>query len=87
MVRLRVKQILVEQKKSVWWLYKNYFPKMGYTNLNNIIKNKTKRISYSTLDIISEALDVPAKDLLEQVPNPEGSKEKDLIIVKDKKKK
>lgn len=81
MVRLRVKEILVKEKKSVWWLYKNYFPNMGYTNLNNIIKNKTKRISYSTLDIMSIALHVPVSELLEQIPG-ENNKE-DLIITKE----
>lgn len=71
MVRLRVDEILKEKNKSVYWLFNNYFPAMGYTNLNNIIKNKTKRIAYTTLDIISDALDVPVADLFEKIPEDE----------------
>ena len=44
---------------------------MGYTNLNNIIKNKTQRIAYTTLDIMSDALDVPVSELLEKIPEEE----------------
>ena len=71
MVRLRVDEILKEKKKSVYWLFNNYFPSMGYTNLNNIIKNKTQRIAYTTLDIMSDALDVPVSELLEKIPEEE----------------
>lgn len=66
MVKLRVDEILKKQDKTVYWLYVNYFPAMGYTNLNNIIKNKTQRISYQTLDILSEALNVPIGDLFKK---------------------
>lgn len=71
MVRLKVDEILKKKKKSVYWLYINYFPSMGYTNLNNVIKNKTQRISYETLEKFSEALDVPISELLEKIPNKE----------------
>ncbi|WP_299996569.1 helix-turn-helix transcriptional regulator [uncultured Clostridium sp.] len=71
MVRLRVDEILKKKKKSVYWLYINYFPSMGYTNLNNVIKNKTQRVSYETLEKFSEALDVPVSELLEKIPNKE----------------
>lgn len=71
MVRLRVDEILKKKKKSVYWLYINYFPFMGYTNLNNVIKNKTQRVSYETLEKFSEALDVPVSELLEKIPNKE----------------
>ncbi len=66
MVTLRVDKILEKKGKSVYWLYVNYFPSMGYTNLNNIIKNKTQRISYQTIDILSEALEVPISELFEK---------------------
>lgn len=68
MVRLKVDKILKKQGKSVYWLYINYFHSMGYTNLNNIVKNKTQRIGYNTLDILSEALKVPISDLFEKLP-------------------
>lgn len=71
MVRLRVDEILKKKKKSVYWLYVNYFPSMGYTNLNNVIKNKTQRIGYETLEKFSEALEVPVSELLEKIPNKE----------------
>lgn len=71
MVRLRVDEILKKKKKSVYWLYVNYFPSMGYTNLNNVIKNKTKKVSYESLEKFSEALDVPVSELLEKIPNKE----------------
>ena len=71
MVRLRVDEILKKKKKSVYWLYVNYFPSMGYTNLNNVIKNKTKKVSYESLEKFSEALDVPVSELLEKIHNKE----------------
>lgn len=71
MVRLRVQDILKKRKLSVYWLYTNYFPSMGYTNLNNIIKNKTQKVSYEALEKFSEALDVPISELLEKIPNKE----------------
>lgn len=71
MVRLKVDEILKKKKKSVYWLYINYFPSRGYTNLNNVIKNKTQRISYEALEKFSEALDVPISELLEKIPNKE----------------
>lgn len=66
MVLLRVDEILKKQGKTVYWLYVNYFPSMGYTNLNNMIKNKTQRISRQTLDILSEALNVPVGELFKK---------------------
>lgn len=55
-VKLRVDEIIKEKGISVYSLWNNYFKSLGYTHLNNIIKGRTKKISYETIAKFCEAL-------------------------------
>ncbi len=62
MLKLRIDQILKEQNKSKYWLFKKLEP-MSYQNFNKIYTNSTSSIKFETLEKISNALDVPVGDL------------------------
>jgi len=65
MVRLRILEILEERDKSKYWLWKK-LDGMSYQNYNAVITNKRTKISFDTLDKISNALEIPVGDLFEQ---------------------
>lgn len=52
MVKLNVKNLLKEKKKSKYWLFNqlNDIGNMSYTNFNNLIENKTKSIKYANIE-------------------------------------
>ena len=64
MVRLRVLEILAEQKHTKYWLWKQM--EMIYQNFNRIVNNETSSIRFDNLDKISQLLNVPVGDLFEQ---------------------
>jgi len=64
MVRLRILEILVEQKHTKYWLWKQM--DMSYQNFNRIVNNETSSIRFDNLDRISHILNVPIGDLFEQ---------------------
>ena len=64
MVRLRVLEILAEQKHTKYWLWKQM--DMSYQNFNRIVNNETSSIRFDNLDKISQLLNVPVGDLFEQ---------------------
>lgn len=66
MVRLRIVEILEEQEKSKYWLWKR-LDGMSYQNFNAIVTSKTTKISFETLDKLSKALALPVGDLFEQI--------------------
>lgn len=66
MVRLRVLEILEERSKTKYWLWKRC-DGMSYQNFKAVINNETTKIAYSTLDRLSNALEIPVGDLFEQV--------------------
>jgi DNA-binding Xre family transcriptional regulator len=65
MVQLRVLEILQEQGRTKYWLFKN-IGISSYTNFDRMIKNQTKSIEYQWLDKMSTVLDVPVGELFEQ---------------------
>lgn len=65
MVRLRILEILEEQKHTKYWLYKR-MDMMSYRNFKNIVDNETSSIRFETLDKLSRILNVPIGDLFEQ---------------------
>ena len=67
MVRLRVLEILAEQKHTKYWLWKQM--DMSYQNFNRIVNNETSSIRFDNLDKISQLLNVPVGDLFEQTEN------------------
>lgn len=64
MVRLRVLEILAEQKHTKYWLWKQM--DMSYQNFNRIVNNETSSIRFENLDKISQLLNVPVGDLFVQ---------------------
>ncbi len=66
MLRIRIDQILKEQGKTKYWLYKKLEP-MSYQNFNRIYTNSTSSIKFSTLENLSDALNVPIDDLFEKI--------------------
>lgn len=64
MVRLRILEILQEQKHTKYWLYKQM--DMSYQNFNRIVNNETGSIRFDNLDKLSRILGVPVGDLFEQ---------------------
>lgn len=64
MVRLRVLEILAEQNRTKYWLWKQM--DMSYQNFNRIVNNETSSIRFDNLDRISQLLNVPVGDLFEQ---------------------
>ena len=48
MIRLRAKEILEQQGKTKYWLYKQLG--MSYQNFNRMINNETKSIRYENIE-------------------------------------
>lgn len=65
MIRLRVLEILKEQNKTKYWLWKRC-DGMSYQNFKAVVNNETTKIAYSTLDRLSKALEMPVGELFEQ---------------------
>lgn len=61
MLRLKVLELLEEQGKTKYWLYKQLG--MSYQNFNNMVLNKTKSIRYETLETMCQLLDCTPNDL------------------------
>lgn len=65
MVKLKIIEILEENGRSKYWLWKR-LDGMSYQNFSLIVNNKTTKISFETLDKLSKALCLPVGDLFEQ---------------------
>ena len=48
MLKLRVTELLAEQGKTKYWLYKQL--NMSYQNFNRMINNETKSIRYENIE-------------------------------------
>lgn len=67
MVRLNVKNLLKEKKKTKYWLFNmlNNIGTISYTNFNNLVENKTGSIKYSNIEKLCKILDCTPNDLFE----------------------
>lgn len=61
MLKLRILDLLEEQGKTKYWLYKQLG--MSYQNFNNMVLNKTKSIRYETLETMCQLLNCTPNDL------------------------
>ena len=63
MIKLRVKEILEENNKTKYWLYKQ----MGksYQNFSKMINNETKSIRYENIEALCIIFDCTPNDLFE----------------------
>lgn len=64
MVKLRVLEILEEQNRTKYWLFKQM--ETTYTSFHKMINNNTKSIHYETLDKLSTILNCSVGDLFEK---------------------
>ena len=65
MIRLRVTEILEEQKRSKYWLHKQM--DLSYQNFNRMISNKTSSIRFENLEKLSLILNCSINDLFEYI--------------------
>ncbi len=65
MVRLRILDILAEQNRSKYWLYKQM--ELSYQNFNRMVQNETASIKFENLDKLSQILNCPIGDLFETI--------------------
>lgn len=63
MLQLRIKEILHEQGRTKYWLYKQM--DLSYQNLSRIMNNETSSIHFDVLEEFSRILQVPVGDLFE----------------------
>lgn len=63
MVQLRVLEILNEQGKTKYWLYKRM--EMSYQNFNKMVTNQTQSIHYDKIQKLCELLECSVGDLFE----------------------
>lgn len=68
MLRIRLDEILKEKGQTKYWLFKMLEP-MSYQNFNRIYKNETSSIKFSTLERLSDVLDVSISDLFQKIPD------------------
>lgn len=67
MVKLNVKKLLKEKKKTKYWLFNmlNNIGTISYTNFNNLVENKTGSIKYSNIEKLCKILECTPNDLFE----------------------
>ena len=63
MIKLRVQELLEENGKTKYWLYKQLG--MSYQNFNKMINNETKSIRYENIETICLLLNCTPNDLFE----------------------
>lgn len=64
MVRLRILEILEEQNRTKYWLFKQM--DLSYQNFNRMITNQTSSIRFENLDSLSTILGCTIGDLFEK---------------------
>ena len=62
MIRLKVVELLEEQGKTRYWLYKQLG--MSYQNFSRMINNETKSIRYENIETMCLLLNCTPNDLL-----------------------
>ena len=67
MIKLNVKKLLEQKKKSKYWLFNqlNNVGNISYTNFNNLVENKTQSIKYSNIEKLCQILECNPNDLFE----------------------
>lgn len=63
MMKLKVLNLLQEQGKTKYWLFKQL--NMSYQNFNRMVNNQTKAIKYENIELLCEILNCTPNDLFE----------------------
>lgn len=69
MIRLRILEILQEQGRTKYWLYKQM--DLSYQNFNRMVMNETSSIRFDNLEKLSQILNCPIGDLFESSNEPQ----------------
>ena len=64
MMKLRIKEILEEKKKSKYWLYIQLG--LSYQNFNRLVNNETTSIKFENLKALCDILNCTPNDLFEE---------------------
>lgn len=65
MIRLRVIDLLEQQGKTKYWLYKQLG--MSYQNFSKMIHNETKSIRYENIEALCQILNCTPNELFEMI--------------------
>ena len=76
MVKLRILEILQEQGRTRYWLFKR-MDMLSYRNFKNIVENETTSIRFETIDKLSSLLDVPIGELFEKTVDDAGNNDEE----------
>lgn len=63
MIRLRVKELLEQEGKTKYWLYKQMG--MSYQNFNRMINNQTASIRYENIETLCVIFSITPNELFE----------------------
>lgn len=63
MVRLRAKELLEEQRKSKYWLFKQLG--MSYQSVSRMLNNETQSIQFGCIDTLCQIFHCSPQDLFE----------------------
>ena len=63
MIKLRVKELLEQNGRTKYWLYKQLG--MSYQNFNKMINNQTKSIRYENIETMCLLFDCTPNELFE----------------------
>ena len=63
MIKLKVKELLEQNGKTKYWLYKQLG--MSYQNFNKMINNQTKSIQYENIEAMCVLLECTPNELFE----------------------
>ena len=72
MIRLRILDILAEQERTKYWLYKQM--NMSYQNFNKLVNNETSSIRFDNLEKLSKSLNCSISDLFEIIESNDESR-------------
>lgn len=64
-VKVKIKDILKEKKKTKYWLIKNM--EGGYQSISNLMNNESSAIRFETLEKLCTVLECTPGDILELV--------------------
>lgn len=67
MIRLRILELLKEQKRSKYWLHTQM--DLSYQNLSKLANNQTSSIRFENIEKLCKVLNCTPDDLFEIIPD------------------
>lgn len=74
MVRLRLREILLDQDRTMSWLSKE--TRLSYQTVFALAKNQTKRVAFETVDVLCRALNCEPGELFVRDDEDKSAKSK-----------